>query len=163
LAEEIALSYQWVNDKVKALEIPVIMAVAKTGEITSTDNLNNCTTTQLGDKLAFFGAWKGFLESELSAAETRRDIVKSILENDLTRTIFEVAKNYRTEGSKVPNKEMLRAEAIATSELYQRNHSSLTKLEALCTRLVGYRNQYRAYYETVSRIIAIRTSNREEI
>lgn len=125
-------------------------------------DLNICTDKQLVEYLSIYGGYKAYLEAQLAYVESKRGVLTSGFEEGLAKMMWSLERGYEKEGKKKPNKESLHGEAVATNPTLRKIRQDLIETEALWTRVLGMRNSYRAAYEAVSRVVALRTNAKEK-
>ena len=147
-----------VDAQVKDLQVPDIEIKLRDKHVALSD-LTNCPNAELETLLSYYGGYKSYVEGQLAYAESRRGVIESTFEEGLAKALFEVQQKYE----KKPIKEALRGECLQTYPELKVARMELIEVEALCSRLRGMREAYKSAFDTVSRIVALRTASREQI
>ena len=71
---------------------------------------------------------------------------------------YTLEQKYRSANGRKPVKESLRGEALASNPNLGNLRKELIQTDALYIRTLGLRNAYKIMWDTVSRVIALRTS-----
>lgn len=153
-------TFELLDKYVQDLKIPIMTMFQNGHNKLEFPNLSNCTNSQLEEFITVYGGWRAFLESEVADLEARKSILESGFEEGLAKTLAVLTKQYREEGEKQPTKEALRGEALSTNVLLRKTRTQLIEVEAMFIKLSGIRNQYKAAYDTVSRIISLRSQEK---
>ena len=61
------------------------------------------------------------------------------------------------------NKDAVRGQALATNPGLKKIRQELIEIEGLYSRIMGIRNAYKALYDAVSRVVALRSTTKEMI
>lgn len=120
----------------------------------STLDLHSMTDEQLREKLAKFGAYDGYLLARLAYIESSKVAVERILESSINRKMVELERS----GDKRRLKDVMAAEAIASSPQlrdYNRLSIELTAQHAALTKL---HESLDLYWKTISRLLSSRSS-----
>ncbi len=125
--------------------------------------IEQATNDQLEEYLAVFGGYRSYLESQLSMVEARRNTIEIGLEEGINRAVYTTGRGYKERGEKTPLKEALKGECFAESSLLRQTRADLIEIEAVCIRIRGMREAYKAAFETTSRIASLRMSSREQV
>lgn len=147
-----------IDAEIQELGIPTIDIDVKKDQTINLSELNNATNDGLEEMLSLFGGWRSYLEAQVADAEARKSVLESGVEEGLARQIAMLARGYREREERVPNQQALRGEAFAVHPQLKKAREELIEAEALYIKLLGLKNQYKSYYETISRVIALRTS-----
>ena len=122
-------------------------------------NLSNCTNDQLEEYLSLYGSYKSFLESQLSRAESRRGLLRGMFEDTLSKEQYSLSLQY----DKRQTKDFLRGEAMLNNKYLDDLHNDLLESDALCVRISGMKDSYSSGFATVSRVVSLRISGREQV
>ena len=149
-----------VEQEVIEMQVPALEIDIDTIERPSLklEDLNKCTNLELEEYLAMFGAYRAYLEAQLSLLEARRGILESSFEEGLNKMYYTLEQKYRSANGRKPVKESLRGEALASNPNLGNLRKELIQTDALYIRTLGLRNAYKIMWDTVSRVIALRTS-----
>ena len=151
------------ESQISNMEIPQLIIDLKKKEEIVLPDLSVCTNQQLAEFLTVFGGWRAYLEAQLSYVESKKEMLEMAFEEGLSKAMYGIRKRYEEEGIKRPIKEVIRGEAFSLYPQLRKVRAELIETTGLFIRLSGYRNQYKALYETVSRVVALRSQSREEV
>ena len=145
-------------------EVPQIelSEAIKTKKIELVD-FSNLGNKELEEYLSYFGSWKSYLDGIIGQLEANKDALDSSFEEGLIKRMYELARDRMDKGEKKYPKELLRGEALSSSEPLSIVRKEVIELQKQVTRLSGYRNQMKSSYDTISRIVAIRTQAYEGV
>lgn len=134
----------------------------KTKKIQLVD-FSNISNAELEEYLSYFGSWKSYLDGIIGQLEANKDALDSSFEEGLIKKMFELARDRMDKGERKYAKELLRGEALSTSKKLSLARKEVIELQKQVTKLSGYRNQMKSSYDTISRIVAIRTQAYEGV
>ncbi len=123
------------------------------------EDLGNSTDDQIGHMLAVYGAYRAYLEAQLAYVDSKKGLLESAFEEGLSKALYLI----QSQKDKKVIKEVLRGEALATNPHLKQIRQDLIETEAMFARVRGLRDAYKAAFDTVSRAITIRTSNRNDV
>jgi len=147
-----------VDDYMEDVNVPNFPQPKKQENVTSLEELINSTDEQLQHMLTVYGGYRAYLEAELAYIDSKRGMLESTFEEGLNRMIYVL----QSQKDKKATKEFLRGEALATNPQLKKVRQDLIETEAIYARVKGLRDAYKASWETVSRVVAIRLSNRND-
>jgi len=145
------------------LEVPDFSIEHLHREIIMLENLQELTNWELEEQLSVFGGYKSYLEAQLGQAESRRGTIEASYDAALAHAMFQTEKTYLDKGLKKPNKDSLKGEALEGNIPLNELRKGLIESEALAVRLKGLRDAYVSQYNTVSRVIAIRSISYDQV
>lgn len=148
-----------IDEYMEEVNVPDFPQPVKREIIVSLDELENSTDEQLQRALTVYGGYRAYLENQLAYVDSKKGLLESTFEEGLSRMF------YVLQGQKERKviKEVLRGEALATNPRLKKVRQDLIEVEALYARIKGLKEAYRAAFDTVSRIIAVRVSNRNDM
>ena len=103
----------------------------------------NADNAKLEEYLVMYSSYKAYLETEISRRESERNALEAAFEEGYSKAMFTLYQERENEGKKKPVKEEIEKE-IAVREL------------------AGLLNTYTTAYNTISRIVALRTYGGEK-
>ncbi|MEK6862141.1 MAG: hypothetical protein AABY07_09325 [Nanoarchaeota archaeon] len=127
-----------------------------------TEHLDNCTNLQLEEYLLRFGSYRAYLETYLAGIESKHSILEMCFQEGLNRAFFELNKKYASTDGRKPTKEALQGEALTINSVLKKTKQDLIENEGLFLKVKGLRDSYRVLYDSVSRVVALRTSSNKE-
>lgn len=117
-------------------------------------NLGERTNEELEEMLAVYGGYMAYLEGQLSSVESKNGLLESTFEEAMSKMMYKL----QSQKDKKIVKESLRGEALSVNSQLNQLRKDSIESEALYIRVLGLRNGYKAIYNTISRIVALRTS-----
>ena len=121
-------------------------------------NVSNATNAQLEEYLEIYGGIKSYLEHEISLLEAKQVIFKSVYEDSMTIIVYELTKD-----SKRPVKDYLRGEALRNNGKLMDLRDNLLETNAECIRVKGLLNSYSSAFTTISRIVTVRSTSKDQV
>ena len=119
--------------------------------------LTNYDNKELEDFLTMYGGYKGYLETRVSDIEATVGALDAAFTEGFNTALFRVAQEYDGQGKKKPTREELRGEIISRFDSLRELKQDLIGHQALLKKTSGLLNTYTTAYNTVSRIVALRT------
>lgn len=151
-----------VIERVKKSGVPEISMPKEPPQTVELPDLQILPNEELERLLSFFGGYRSYLESQLADAEIRRDILEESFEQGVGREIFILARS-KYKDQKRPGKDILWAEAVNSDKLLFRSRQKLLEANVICKKLFGLKEAYKSYYETVSRVVALRLQSKDRL
>lgn len=152
----IDIAMKKVEEYMKDINVPEVSQPKTSGKIGSLSDLNNSTDEQLEELLLLYGGYRAYLESNLAYLDSKRGLLESSFEEGLAKMMFTLQKDRE----KRVAKEMLRGEALVLNPQLKKARQQLIETEAIYARIRGLKEAYRAAFDTVSRVVTLRTANR---
>ena len=119
--------------------------------------LTNYDNKELEDFLTMYGGYKGYLETKVSDIEATVGALDAAFNEGYNTALFKVAHEYDEQGKKKPTREELRGEIISKFDSLRELKQDLIGQTALLKKMSGLLNTYTTAYNTVSRVVALRT------
>ena len=117
----------------------------------------NYDNKELEDFLTMYGGYKAYLETKVSDIESTAGALDAAFNEGYNTALFKVAQEYEQQDKKKPTREELRGEIITRFESLKELRQDLIEQQALLKKMSGLLNTYTTAYNTVSRIVALRT------
>ena len=111
----------------------------------------------LEDFLTMYGGYKGYLETKVSDIEATVGALDAAFTEGYNTALFKVAQEYDEQDKKKPTREELRGEILSRFESLRELKRDLIEQQALLKKMSGLLNTYTTAYNTVSRVVALRT------
>lgn len=144
----------------KNVDVPNLsIDTSEFGDDILVSNVSNCTNEQLEEYLSLYGSYKSFLEAQLSRAEARRGLLRGMFEDTLSKEQYNLSLQY----DKRQTKDFLRGEAMLNNKQLDELYGNLLEADALCVRIGGMKDSYSSAFATVSRVVSLRISGREQV
>ena len=112
---------------------------------------------ELEDFLTMYGGYKGYLETKVSDIEATVGALDAAFTEGYNTALFKVAQEYDQQEKKKPTREELRGEIISRFDSLRELKRELIEQQALLKKMSGLLSTYTTAYNTVSRVVALRT------
>ena len=117
----------------------------------------NSDNKELEDFLTMYGGYKGYLETKVSDIESTVGALDAAFTEGYNTALFKTVQEYDQKDKRKPTKEELRGEIFSKFESLRELKRDLIEQQALLKKTDGLLNTYTTAYNTVSRIVALRT------
>ena len=104
-----------------------------------------------------YGGYKAYMETVVSDYEAIVGAYDAAFNEGYNTALYKVVKEYEAEGLKKPTREELRGEIITRFNSLKEQKRELINQKAILERMQGLLNTYTTAYQTVSRVVALRT------
>jgi hypothetical protein len=119
--------------------------------------LTNYDNKELEDFLTMYGGYKAYLETRVSDIEATVGAFEAAFNEGYNTALFKVTQEYNETARKKPTREELRGEVLTRFESLRELKRELIEQQALLKKTQGLLNTYTTAYNTVSRVVALRT------
>ena len=119
--------------------------------------LMNSDNKELEDFLTMYGGYKGYLETKVSDIESTVGALDAALTEGYNTALFKTVREYDSRDRRKPTKEELRGEIFSKFDSLRELKRDLIEQQAILKKVTGLLNTYTTAYNTVSRIVALRT------
>ncbi len=143
---------------VNQLKVPEITKPKDNEELLDINNFAECSNDELEKLLIQYGAFRGYIESQLSFVGSKKGVLEATFEEMLNKATYLLSLE---ESEKRKTKELLRGEAIDKNPQLKKIRQDLIECEGLYTRINGLAISYKILWETVSRIISLRALEKQ--
>ena len=140
-----------------ALGLPIFKVDLSEREELNFSKLMGYDNKDLEDFLTMYGGYKGYLETKVADIEATVGALDAAFNEGYNTALFKVAQEYDHQGKKKPTREELRGEIISRFESLRELRRDLIEQQALLKKMSGLLNTYTTAYNTVSRVVALRT------
>jgi len=120
-------------------------------------NISTSDNKELEDFLTMYGGYKAYMETVVSDYEAIVGAYDAAFNEGYNTALYKVVKEYEAEGLKKPTREELRGEIITRFNSLKEQKRELINQKAILERMQGLLNTYTTAYQTVSRVVALRT------
>lgn len=120
-------------------------------------NLSQYDNKELEDFLTMYGGYKAYMETKVSDVEATVGAYDAAFNEGYNTALYKVVKEYELEGLKKPTREELRGEILTRFDSLKEQKQELIDQKAILQRMMGLLNTYTTAYNTVSRVVALRT------
>jgi len=141
-----------IESHMKNLGVPELALDISTGKEFKLPELDLAKDEELEKYLSTFGQIRAYLEAQVSYHNSKCSILESVFEESMNKALFELSSKY----TKKPTKEIMRGEAVQSNPHLKKLRQELIEEDALYRRVIGLRDAYKAAYDAVSRIVALR-------
>ena len=125
-------------------------------------SLMNEDTKKLELFLSVYGGNKAHLERELADISSKKNAYEAAFEEAYSAAIFKLADERETIGKKKLTREEVRGAAFGTYDELKDMRKTVIEYETIHTRIEGLLKAYTSGFQTVSRIVALRTYKERE-
>lgn len=149
-----------INSIIKKFEVPEV----KRPEYQEIElpNLSIASHQELENLLSYFGSWRSYLEARLGEVEAERTVLESTLAPSINKALARLHIDERWEREKKPSKDILVGIVLNENPQIRKVQLALIEAEGAAMKVRGMRDQFRTYYETISRVVALRTTFKDE-
>ena len=120
-------------------------------------NISDADNKELEAFLTMYGGYKAYMETKVSAIEAIVGAYDAAFNEGYNTALYKVVKEYESEGLKKPTREELRGEILTRFDSLKEQKRDLIEQQAILKKMVGLLNTYTTAYNTVSRVVALRT------
>lgn len=117
----------------------------------------NSDNKELEAFLTMYGGYKGYLETKVSDIEATVGALDAAFTEGYNTALFKIVTEYDEKAKRKPTKEELRGEILSKFDSLRELKRELIEQQALLKKTDGLLNTYTTAYNTVSRIVALRT------
>ena len=145
-----------VDASIAELGIPNFNFDLESAPILEFSNLMNADNNQIEKFLVLYGGYKAYLESQLADCDAKRSALEAAFDEGLATAMYKLNLE-RTITNRKPTKDEVRGEALDKYSQLRELRREVIEQSALHKKLSGLLNTYKAAYDAVSRIVALRT------
>lgn len=142
---------------VKDFGVPIITMSMEEPEELEFSNLMNAENMKLEHFLMFYGGYKAYLESQVADCDAKKSALEAAFDEGLATVAFKIHSERESTGKKKATKDEIRGEALSSYDQLRELRREIIEQEAIYKKLSGLLNAYKAAYDSVSRIVALRT------
>ena len=140
-----------------ALGLPIFKADLSERDDLNFSKLMGYDNKDLENFLTMYGGYKAYLETKVSDIEATVGALEAAFNEGYNTALFKVAQEYDQQAKKKPTREELRGEILTRFESFRELRRDLIEQQALLKKMSGLLNTYTTAYNTVSRVVALRT------
>ena len=145
-----------VDNLVEELGIPKFNFDLESAPILEFSDLMNADNPQIEKFLVLYGGYKAYLESQLADCDAKRSALEAAFDEGLATAMYKL-NSEREAISRKPTKDEVRGEALDTYPQLRELRREVIEQDSLHKKLSGLLNTYKAAYDAVSRVVALRT------
>ena len=120
-------------------------------------NLMNTDNRQLEEFLTMFGSYKAYLETKIADVDAKSSAYEAAFNESYAKALWQLVSDYQETGSRKPTKEELRGAIFTKYPALQSKQNEVIDLATMKRKTTGLLNTYTTAYNTVSRVVALRT------
>ena len=145
------------SQEVSGLGVPNLKMNVEESEELEFSDLMNADNTKLEHFLMFYGGYKAYLESQVADYDAKKSALEAAFDEGLATAMYKLNHERESVGKKKATKDEVRGEALDTYEQLRELRREVIEQETVHKKLSGLLNTYKAAYDSVSRIVALRT------
>ena len=143
--------------EIEALNLPTFTVDLEERPELDFSKLTNYDNKDLESFLTMYGGYKGYLETKVSDIESTVGALDAAFNEGYNTALFKITQEYDHLEKKKPTREELRGELLTKFESLRELKRDLIEQQALLKKMSGLLNTYTTAYNTVSRVVALRT------
>ena len=120
-------------------------------------NLMNSDAKQLEEFLTMFGGYKAYLESQIAHIDANKSAIEAAFDEGYATAVYNIASTRETEGQKKLTRDEIRGAVFNTYSSLKELRREVIEQETIYKKVAGLLNAYKAAYDAVSRVVALRT------
>jgi len=120
-------------------------------------NLMNADNKEIESFLVLYGGYKAYLESQLADCDAKRSALDAAFDEGLATAMYKLNTEREISGKRKPTKDEVRGEALDKYPQLRELRRESIEQNSLYKKLAGLFNTYKAAYDAVSRVVALRT------
>jgi hypothetical protein len=145
------------NQYVEEVNVPAMRIDLGEREELDFSTLMNADTKKLELFLTVYGGYKAHLERELSDVSSKKNAYEAAFDEAYSSAIFKLAEEREIIGKKKLTREEVRGAAFGAYDELREMRKTVIEYETIHTRIEGLLKAYSSGFQTVSRIVALRT------
>jgi|TARA_R100000234_G_scaffold75208_1_gene46532 hypothetical protein len=122
----------------------------------------NANNEKLEEFLVMYSGYKAYLETEIAKRESERNALEAAFEEGYSKAMYTLYQERENEGKKKPVKDEIRGEIFSKYPGLENRRKEIIEKEIAVKELSGLLNTYTTAYNTISRIVALRTYGGEK-
>ena len=143
--------------EIDALGVPIFKADLEEKEELKFPNLSQYDNKELEDFLTMYGGYKAYLETKVADIEATVGAFEAAFTEGYNTALYRLINEYEENNKKKPTKEELRGEILSKFISLKEQKQELIDQQTILKRVAGLLNAYTQAYNTVSRVVALRT------
>ena len=143
--------------EVEALGLPPLHVDLSENNSLEFSKLNTYDNKILADFLAMYGGYKAYLETKIADIQSKAGALEAAFNEGYSTALFRTVQEYGDKDQKKPTKDELRGEVMEKFETLRELKKDLIEQQATLKKTEGLLNTYTTAYNTVSRIVTLRT------
>ena len=148
--------------EIDSLGIPVLKVDLEEKEILKFPEISQHENKELEGFLIMYGGYKAYLETKVADIEATVGAFEAAFTEGYNTALYKITKEYEELGKKKPTKEELRGEILSKFTSLKEQKQELIDQQTILKRVGGLLNTYTQAYNTVSRVVALRTYGQQQ-
>ena len=145
-----------VNNEIESYGVPSF--TPKTDEIdVDFNDIMNSSDVDLQKFLAFHGGWKAYLEIKVAEIESVLGILQASFDENYSAALYKIAQEYEQEEKRKPTRDEFRGVILNRYKTLSDSIKDIIERKALHRKVTGSLSMHTSLYNSVSRIISLRT------
>ena len=144
--------------EVDSLGLPPLTVDLEENKTLEFSKLNTYDNKILADFLAMYGGYKAYLETKIAGIESKVGALNAAFDEGYSTALYRTVKLYEKEDKKKPTRDELKGEIMDTHEVLRELRREIIDQEATLKKTEGLLNTYTTAYNTVSRVVTLRTN-----
>ncbi len=150
------IALEKVNNEIESYDIPSF--TPKTDEVdVDFNDIMNASDIELQKLLAFHGGWKAFLEVKVAEIESVLSILQSSFDENYSAALYKISQEYEQEERRKPTRDEFRGVILNRFKSLSDSIKDIIERKALHRKVTGSLSMHTSLYNSVSRIISLRT------
>ena len=146
------------NTTIDDLMVPKFKADLSEDPHLEFSNLMNADSRALEQFLILYGGYKAYLEATVADVEAARDALKAAFDNGYQTAGHKIAEDREDEGRKKLTKDEVKGAILKAYPSLRELNREIIEQEIMYTKMAGLLSAYTSAYNTVSRIVTLRTN-----
>ena len=142
---------------VKALGLPEFNFALESAPILEFSNLMNADNKKLEQFLTMYGGIKMYLETQLADIEATKNALDAAFNESYSTAVYRLAEEREEEGKKKFTRDELRGAVLDKYEALKELRRDIIEQETVHRKVTGLKEAYAQGFQTVSRIVSLRT------
>ena len=117
----------------------------------------NADNKKLEEFLTMFGGYRAYLESQLADITAKKGAIEAAFDEGYATAVYKIASTRESEGQKKLTREEIRGAVLDTYSSLKELRREVIEQDTVYKKVAGLLNAYKAAYDAVSRIVALRT------
>ena len=149
--------------EVDSLGLPPLTVDLEENKTLEFSKLNTYDNKILADFLAMYGGYKAYLETKIAGIESKVGALNAAFDEGYSTALYRTVKMYEESGVKKPTREELRGEVMTRFDELREQKKDIIDQTVELKKFQGLLNTYTTAYQTVSRVVTLRTKRAESI
>ena len=144
--------------EVDSLGLPPLVVDLEDNDTLEFSKLNTYDNKILADFLAMYGGYKAYLETKIADIESKVGALNAAFDEGYSTALYRTVQLYEEKDKKMPTRDELKGEIMDTHEVLREMRREIIDQEATLKKTEGLLNTYTTAYNTVSRVVTLRTN-----